>query len=802
MSDVPHQQDPFEQIRWRWQIPLLALSLIALALGIWRLRPTAQPPRFEDLYAQAVALKDAQLYPEASKYIQELLADPVPKPSERGKLHVLMAEVIFAHEKMNIVHGTQNVQRIVDHLQKAVERGGVLDARLYELRALAWEWLKRPAEAVADYEQSVAQAPQTPHSWDLRKRVMEIRRAGGELKPDKLLAEYDAFLSGQEVREELRYWAVEQKLERLEEQGQHAEAEQFLAAYAERFKDVSWRKAYDYLRALSWHHIGRLDDAERLLRSIRDELAPGEPLYARSGWLLGKVLQGQESLEPALAAFDEVVNNTTPGAYRAAAILGRGEVLASLERFSESIEAYRQAMELTAGDPYGAVIDLQVVRQSTTALYQSLLTQRKLPEAMGYLRMAARLAPPTDTAMQAQYAERLGDLAAAMGKERMARRDAGAGGDSDWREARRLLAEAGEEYLRLAKLSTFDNDVAAEAAWRAADAFDLAGQRTQTAAVLEGFVHEQPDNTRTPMALLRLGQAYQAGGEYAKAIDRYQQDLVRFPRTPSALAALVPLAECFLALGDTVKAETALLRMLSPAPGDGLTLITPAAGEFRDALFKLAELYTRTGQLDRAIARYEEALERYPEDARAERGAYLLADAYRQSAAQLRAGLDDPRNAAQKEELLASHEKRLKRARALYDQTIERYRGRPEATLSELDRVYVKLSHFYRADAVYDLSRVSPQGDPRIYGEALELYDRAAWLYQADPMAMSAYVQMINCQLRLGSPEKARMALQRARWTLKSIPADAFAKFTPDEDVAYWENYLNWLERTPTFSGS
>jgi len=497
-------------------------------------------------------------------------------------------------------------------------------------------------------------------------------------------------------------------------------------------------------------------------------------------------------------------NSTTPSHYRTACILGRGEALAALERFNESAEAFNDAIRMTAVDPYGAVVDLQVARESTTALYQVLLTQGELMHAMEYLRLAARLAPPTDVQMQAQYAERLGDLAAAIGRAALERAEAAPDGDQrkDNADARRWLREAGDEYLRLAKLSTFDNEAAAEAAWRAADAYDLGGQRDQTIAVLEAFLHEQPESTRAPMALLRLGQAQQASGDYSKAVATYQRNLTEFPRTPSAVASLVPLAECFLQLGDPGKAETTLLRMLAPQPSEGLALITPAAGEFRDALFKLAALYTKTGQLDKAIARYEEALERYPDDPRCRQADYLLADTYRQSAAQLRAELSDPRNIAQKDELLTLFRKRLQRARQLYDATIERYHKLPEASCTEVDRNYLKLSHFYRAYTVYDLAMASPQPDPRVYAEALDLYDRAAWLYQTDPMAMAAYIQMINCQLRLGHHDRARMTLQRARWTLRGIPAERFAAYAPYESAGFWEEYLSWLERTPTLSGS
>ena len=131
---------------------------------------------------------------------------------------------------------------------------------------------------------------------------------------------------------------------------------------------------------------------------------------------------------------------------------------------------------------------------------------------------------------------------------------------------------------------------------------------------------------------------------------------------------------------------------------------------------------------------------------------------------------------------------------------IERYRKQPEASLADRDRLYLRLGSFYRADATFDLAKSSDPTDIRALADAVDLYERAAWTYQRDPMAMSAYVQMIDCHLMLGNVGKARMALQRARWTLRSIPDEAFLKHAASEDRAFWEDYLKWLEKTPTLS--
>src|SRR5690606_9642997 len=119
------------ELSGRWQVPLLVVALALLGGSVWRMRPQPQPPQFDDLFARAVALKEATLYDEASQYVESLLADPTLAFSaaagssdgkdtggqgtnstseaasgtseaeavalQNGRLHRLMAEIIFAH---------------------------------------------------------------------------------------------------------------------------------------------------------------------------------------------------------------------------------------------------------------------------------------------------------------------------------------------------------------------------------------------------------------------------------------------------------------------------------------------------------------------------------------------------------------------------------------------------------------------------------------------------------------------------------------------------------------------------------
>jgi tetratricopeptide (TPR) repeat protein len=124
---------------------------------------------------------------------------------------------------------------------------------------------------------------------------------------------------------------------------------------------------------------------------------------------------------------------------------------------------------------------------------------------------------------------------------------------------------------------------------------------------------------------------------------------------------------------------------------------------------------------------------------------------------------------------------RLTKARELYDRVIELYRGHMPTT--DVDKLYFKLAHFYRADCLYDL------GD---YPEAVKLYDSAVFRYQDDPSALAAYVQIVNAYTAMGKTEEARTATERAKLLLRRMPASAFIDGSFSMPKAYWEQQLKW----------
>ncbi len=291
----------------------------------------------------------------------------------------------------------------------------------------------------------------------------------------------------------------------------------------------------------------------------------------------------------------------------------------------------------------------------------------------------------------------------------------------------------------------------------------------------------------------RLGEALQTAGRINEAIETYESLLKKFGRTPAALASLVPLARCHMRYGkEGYKRAEQILRSIVDADPGKPGLFDPAAKEFRDALVGLADLYMAGHKPERAIERLEQALALYPRDGEITRLQYRLADAYRRSGQALLDQATKSRQPTQGDELRREGYRRLDRARELFDLVA----GRLDTATAALDpgeQVYLKTSYIYRADCAFDM---------RKYTAAADLYGRVAWRWQNDPVALSAYVQIVRSYMAAGDTEAARSALARARWILRRIPDSQFNRPPDFRTRAYWTQLFDWVEQTGLLAAS
>ena len=125
-------------------------------------------------------------------------------------------------------------------------------------------------------------------------------------------------------------------------------------------------------------------------------------------------------------------------------------------------------------------------------------------------------------------------------------------------------------------------------------------------------------------------------------------------------------------------------------------------------------------------------------------------------------------------------------ARGYFEQAITTYdrQGGADEDLNEVDAAYYRNCWLYWADCLFDLE---------LYHEAALRYELAASRYQLTPTALSAFVQIVNCHLRLGQQAEACSANERARLQLAQMSDADLAASAYGFDRQQWSRWLGWM---------
>jgi len=532
--------------------------------------------------------------------------------------------------------------------------------------------------------------------------------------------------------------------------------------------------------------LGDREEAERYLRVARDQFQGRHPLDADACVYLGKICQARNDAEQAAAYFQEVLVNHPDAACAPSARLGRGVSRIMLKQDDPGLTDLHDLVDEISTRQTRAKFRGEAIEGLRRAA-QLLADRKNLTGALEVLTYEQSLDPDPSAGFFARLAnvyEKRADqieptIATATAADRVKR-------EGQVRDFRTKAGDAFVAYSR--KLTLADDKGYGDAMWKGIDLYDRAGNIPGAISALELFVAERPDDALAPDALLRLGRTYQAAGMFDKSIAAFQKDQFRYPLSLAASKSAVPLAQAYIAKGpeNFGKAENVLLSVINNNP-----LLTPESEEFKQALFELGQLYYRTDRYEESVAKLTEFVDRYPGDQRMGQLLFLMGDSYRKSAGLLDAKLAAAKTASadaseqnvgvDQAEAAAARKDRLNKARALYDRVVEQFKN--HAPTTDADRLYLKLSHFYRADCVYDLGQ---------YAEAIQLYDTAAFRYQEDPSALAAYVQIVNSYCALGKIPEAKTANERAKWLLKRIPPESFSNGTFSMPKEYWEQWLKW----------
>lgn len=761
-----------------WQGPLLVASLGLFGYSAWRfIDPKATTAGQRIQVARDLMNQER---PEAAlDYLNKLLNEgKIERPADEGAVHLLMAESIRQFQKQKHLNIALNHERIVQQGQIALKLGVKPTAAIEQMIGESYDALGRSADALACYR--TAMGLDQGRSVGLQKKVIELQIESGDPTADATLVEY---LANKDLSDSERAWALGERARIMISHGDYASAISLLKQALKPELDPVAQGQINYQLGYCTYTLGDPDQAERYLRLSREQLRVQHPLDADVCYLLGKIHEGRSEPEQAKSFYQVVLTSHPDAKIVPLALLGRGMCRLMLGEnepgMTDLHDLVGQINTRASRSKYRDDV-IEGLKRASSILSAKEKYQDSL-EAMAY-EQELRNEPA------GEFFARLGSVyeKRADQVERSPDQTGPAGQVRRQQQVRDLRSKAGDAYVAYSKaLRAADDKGYGESLWRGIDLYDRAGDLPRAIAALELFVAERPGDSLTPDALLRLGRAYQAVGSFDKAVHAFIQNQLRYPKSLAASKSLVPLAQAYIARGPEMyaKAEEVLLSVVENNP-----LLSPDAEEFKQGLFELAQLYYRTQRYEEAVQRLDEWTRRYPKDERLSQMAFWMADSYRKSAALLDAkpqagavGANASASLADPAEIRAAKVERLTKARRYYDQVIELCKATPPD--DEIGRLQLKLSHFYRADCMYDLGE---------FKDSITLYDAAALRYQDDPSALAAYVQIVNAYCAMGKPEEAKAANERVKWLLRRMPPESFEANRVSMPKDHWDQWLKW----------
>ncbi|MEK6644955.1 MAG: tetratricopeptide repeat protein [Planctomycetota bacterium] len=798
MTELPRLLSIRTSLAGRWQIPLLMCGGLlfagVLADAVWKHKPVT----FEQQLTYIQRLRDAKAYERTSAYVMDQMKTQGRPASERGELARLLARVVYDVESCLMDHRKENVRAILSNYRLAQRYGAELKAVDWTAFGDAYDWSRDEVRAAEAYREALRMTAVAPDR--LRRRLVEIQlvtpKSAGALSSDSVTL-IDQMLASESASPVNYAWALELDIERLLDAGDVTTALVRVDQARKRLAGTEELLGVTYLEALCRRQAGTFAEAEAILRSLRDEWKPRDELWAKAGWLLGRVQQEVGRPEAALAVHDEVLKTFRNGKVYSQCRLGRAECLAALNRYEEAYDLFVELLEPGETEHKDRVIDPVALRTSIGAIGDSLLSRNSPDLGIKYLELALKHTDESDRTTRTFLTTRL--ASALMQKAREAP-------DSSPDEVTRkqaLRARSAEMHLSLYALLESDEENAVHAFERAVAELDAAGMRDRLIEVLDRYASTKVAGQWRSTALYELGRACQAAHRYTDAISAYQDLIQTYPRMPDALRSMVPLAECLLVVGSEAKDGAAVLRQKGVALLESIVkdrgkqqVFAPTASEYREALYQLAEFHSRmaTGEMsdhvETAVAYWEDWLALFPEDARRTHAEFMLGDGYRRSAQLVGKSAD----AQTVESLQKSHRdeaaRRFNQAQVHYERVIDELAAVDASRLSPRDDRYLRASYLYRADCLFDLGR---------YAEAQSAYSETAWRYENLPTAVMASVQAAHCQQRLGKSVEAGAALSRARWLLAKIPAGAFEAEFGQPTKVEWQSMVERIEKAGLF---
>ena len=793
----------------QWQIPVFLLSLVVFVSVLARMRPKPVEQSFEDLYGQLTELADqgrfAEFYPAAESLrlkaeTQEQLGR-VHRLAARTRVKELTGRRQFGFDDARGQSAQSNYENVIHDYRQALQCGtpaadSAEAADVFAEVGLAF-WSLNQADRA---KESLLKAIELRGRFDpalhrLLVRMHLASRGSGYLA--NALEHLELLLASEESSADDKSWSLVRKAEVLIGQGREDLALELLNNSRDELMDSPYGSQAEFLRGMALRYAGELDQADLVLRDLIDQLGDRGDTYAQTALELAKI-NYQQYRDFEAARFYEMVVSTQMGKdWYAAGKRGLAECAAMQRRYDEAVALYNQAVDLVVENPNNRAVTAEQIRMSLASLAERLSVLKQFDKALMFLEIEKRTAPADDIRffrrLALAHARMAGELLDELGETQALKLpDEPADVDELWlQQQHQRISEhfeaAAEQYLKVADGAYDDAKLYADSIWEAASCYDKAGNVEQSIKTWGIFVEGQQGQSRWPFAVFNLAQSYQASGKLDDAIRYYQLVRAEHPVSIAALKAMVPLAKCFLAKepAEPAVAKELLKELLADEA------LTPTAPQFRGAMFELGMLHYNNGEYMQAISILTEAIERYPHDPALGKAMFLVGDSYRQSGIALDQELatleKDPTATVTKEKTFVRRRNYLDLAREYFDRAVGFYEELPVENRGELDNLYLRQCWLYRADCLFDLEQ---------YSEAVKAYEAAALHYQLTPTALTAFMQIINCHIKLGNSDQARSANQRAVFQLRKIPDETLAAHPGGLNRNQWAEWFDWVERS------
>lgn len=548
-----------------------------------------------------------------------------------------------------------------------------------------------------------------------------------------------------------------------------------------------------------------LAQAEDLFRKCaHSSLTPNEQ-RRQATYFLGRALRAQEKFDEALSTLSGT-RQRSPGSSEAVASgLEEAEILLELDRADPCIETVRHVLkDLGNVQLYNQQwVTIDQMRARLLELGRQLRMHGDYQRAIDLAGYFPPIFPRADAVkLQAEtyynWAEEF-ETESVPNSEIPEHRD----------EVHKKFSMAGQFFEDLSRIEMRSVDYP-NIVWQASECYQRSGDLESANRLLTEYLKYE-ERPKQPRGYVALAQNWLNAGEWKKAIVPLEHCIKEYPQHPISYDARLLAARAYTELNELDTATELLKQNLY----DGK--LEPTSETWRNSLFELGSTVFK--QADKLILETElgpqtdwGALSKKLEESHR-----TFLDAVQQLSEASSRWKDDPRFfdtrylIGKSNRLAAEYPDRLLNSNQVTIDTVRRQllqqrRDLLEGALKDFQSLHIDLNAMHEAGAISDqhksILRNSYFGEADAlfalgrYEEAILAYRNVGNRFLNQPESLEAFVQIAQCQRKLGQTEQAKRTLVQAEQVLRRIPPEYDTQFplVTRSSRADWQKLIGWMQ--------